>query len=240
MKISAVTVSVNYSDFLCWTLLHNQGLFDEWIIVTSPEDKKTQKLVEHYDKTLIVTDEFYTDGAVFNKWKGINRGLQYTNNEWILFLDSDVILPPQSKRVLDSISLNTKNIYGVDRIDFKRIEDLLSYIQNPDLYSGNWLLNPYENSARIVHLRGQQGDGGKFGGYKPLGFFQLVHVSSFKDYPQDSSKADHCDVQFANQYPRENRVLIPEFTALHLMSEDHWGINWGGRKSKEFRLYHDA
>ena len=39
----------------------------------------------------------------------------------------------------------------------------------------------------------------------------------------------------ALQWPRGNRVLIPEITAVHLSTGGkEWGVNWKGRKSPRF------
>jgi glycosyltransferase involved in cell wall biosynthesis len=109
MKPIAVTVSVNYADFLSIILPQNIHLFKEWIIITDKKDKKTQQLCEYYGVKLIKTDVFYEDGAKFNKWKGINEGLKKIRKkeeEWILFLDSDIVLPPITKRVFDQFTFN--------------------------------------------------------------------------------------------------------------------------------------
>jgi glycosyltransferase involved in cell wall biosynthesis len=239
MKITAITVSVNYSDFLCWTAHANHHLFDQWIVVTDSKDLDTQHIAKHYDLDLVVTDKFYEGEDKFNKWKGINEGLKHVRNEWVLFLDSDIVLPPQSRRVISSLSLDSSCVYGVDRVDVKSVKDYVSFIQYPNMFQDSWLLRESLIGSRIVHLYGQQGDNGRFGGYKPLGYFQLVNTKSFYRYPDNSSHADHCDIQFVNNYPREKRVLIPEFFALHLISEEGWGLNWKGRKSEKFKLYND-
>ena len=241
MKPIAISVCVNYSDFLCWTIPMNKHLFERWIIVTSTDDKRTQKIAEHYELDVIATNVFYKDGATFNKAAAINEGLNYVkaDGQWILFLDSDIVLPPQSKRVFEQVKFDSSCLYGVDRLDCGTFNQWVDYMNAPDIYEGSWLLTTgqMEVGARIIHLYGQEGDQGKFGGYKPLGFFQLANTSSFNEYPQGSQAADHTDIQFANLYPREKRILIPEIYGLHLSSEPGWGSNWNGRKTAEFKAY---
>ena len=103
MRPIAITVCVNYSDFLCWSIPISRKNFKDWIIVTDTKDIKTQKLANNYGLKLIVTDEFYKNNDNFNKWNGINIALDYLKtynkfkDEWILFLDSDIIIPPLCK-----------------------------------------------------------------------------------------------------------------------------------------------
>lgn len=241
MKPIAISVCVNYSDFLCWTIPMNKHLFERWIIVTSKEDKATQELAKFYGLDFVATDIFYKDGATFNKAAGINEALSKVrvDGQWILFLDSDIVLPPQTKRVFEELKFDPSAMYGIDRLDCTGFSQWVKFMNNPKMYADNWLLTSMgiELGARIVHLYGQVGDKGKFGGYKPLGFFQLVNTSSFFKYPEDSTTADHTDIQFANLYPREKRILIPEIFGVHLASEKGWGNNWNGRTTTEFKDY---
>jgi glycosyltransferase involved in cell wall biosynthesis len=240
MKPTAVTVSANYSDFLCWTAPFNRHLFRDWIVVTTPQDKVTQNICKTWGLNLVVTDVMTAEGG-FNKWAGINEGLKKVRGDgWVLFLDSDIIIPHQFKRTFEQLNsldyFDKQTLYGVDRLNCTGFDKFINLIQNPTFYEDNWLLTcaGLELGSRIVHLYGQQGDNGKFGGYKPLGFFQLAHTSSFDCYPTDKASADHCDIQFANQYSRKNRKLIEEFFAIHLESSGVWGNNWKGRKSPPF------
>lgn len=238
MKPIAITVSVNYFDFFCWAAPFNRSLFKEWIVVTTPEDYMTQSIAKTYDLKLLVTDKL-TGDSKFNKWVGINEALKLIpQDEWVLFLDSDIILPTQHARILESLILDENNLYGIDRLDCKGISTLIKQIQNPTMYNDNWLLTNSELpiGSRIVHLYGQENENGRFGGYKPLGYYQLAHRSSFDSYPSTNSNAAHCDIQFANMYPRNQRVLIPEMFCIHLISEDaEWGSNWNGRKTNLFQ-----
>lgn len=49
MRIEAITVSVNYDDFLAETLPLNRPLFDDMIVVTTPEDVETQRICRYWD-----------------------------------------------------------------------------------------------------------------------------------------------------------------------------------------------
>ena len=239
MKIEAVVVAVNYTDFFCWTALANRGIFDKVVVVTDKKDKRVPTICSHYGYTCVQSDDLFSSDGRFLKFKAINLGLAKIDpNAWVCFLDSDIVLQPITRRVLEELKLDKKCLYGIDRLDCTGLKEWIEYCLNPTLVTDNWLLTQSRFrsfGSRIVHYWGQQGENGKFGGWKPLGFFQLTHRSSFTEYPDDCSGADHCDMVFANQYSRENRVLIPELFGIHLESVgDRWGQNWAGRTSKSF------
>jgi glycosyltransferase involved in cell wall biosynthesis len=236
MKLVAISVCVKYSDFFAVTAI-NRKQFDEWIIVTDLDDEETASLAKAHDCTVISTDSFYKFG-IFNKFAAINEALKLVDQEsWVLFLDSDIVLHPQTRRVLESLNLQEDSIYGMDRLDCVGIEAWEGYRNGSGCVKDHWLLHSagLPIGSRLVHLYGYENGDGKFKGYGPVGFFQLAHRSSFTDYPQNSLGADHCDLLFARNYARDKRHLIPELFCIHLMSEDsHKGHNWMGRRSKPF------
>ena len=73
--LEAVTVCVDYSDFLAETIPTNRPHVDRWIIVTSPDDHETLDLCHHHNLEVISTRDFYRDGDIFNKGRAIERGL---------------------------------------------------------------------------------------------------------------------------------------------------------------------
>lgn len=237
MNLTAISICVNYSDFACWSIPLNKEIFSKWIVVTDTKDETTKQLCSYHNIQCIQTDIFYEEGK-FKKFKGINEALKKVGkNEWVLFLDIDMVLPPFTKRVLNELDLDKRCLYGIDRVNCKGINQFVQYMNNPLLLVENWLLTSsgMEFGSRIIHLYGQKGENGKFGGYKPLGFFQLAHSSQFTQYPDICEGADHCDIMFADMWPRSQRHLIPELIGIHLESDDNvWGSNWNGRKTSLF------
>jgi hypothetical protein len=73
-------------------------------------------------------------------------------------------------------------------------------------------------------------------GYVPIGFFQMWHASSgVRWYPNSSQHAGDNDMDFALQWPRSRRQLLPEILAIHLDScRDNFGLNWNGRQTPFF------
>ena len=237
-KISALTVSVGYSDFLCWTLTENKHLFDNWVIVTDTKDTATKALCDNHNVMCIQTDVFYDNNGKFNKYAGINEGLKYIDRDgWIIFLDSDIVLHNLTKYILEKLELDETCIYGIDRVNCIGLEKWLSYVVKRDALFQNWLLHTsgMEFGARLVHYFGEEQDKGKFVGWRPLGFFQMCYGRSFENYPQNTIGADHCDLEFVRNWERNKRVLIPEFIGIHLESVGSYkGMNWYGRKSLPF------
>lgn len=240
MKLQAVTVSVNYADFLEVVVQENKKNFDKWIIVTDTKDVATKEVCDRHGLECVQTDLFYANGAKFNKWAGLNEGLDRVDKDsWCLIIDGDVVLHYLTRRTLEKLNLDPTFIYGMDRLDCIGFDTWDHYKESAGILKENWLLHTagLKMGARLVHHYGMEGENGRFEGWRPLGFFQLMHRSAFDRHPQDSDSADHCDLTFARQWPRDKRMLIPELFAIHLISEEaRKGQNWRGRKSKPFKL----
>ena len=64
--------------------------------------------------------------------------------------------------------------------------------------------------------------------------FFLISKHQLK-YPINQCNAERSDVQFALQWERQNRVLLPTVSVFHLESEKaKQGANWNGRTTAEF------
>lgn len=235
--LAAVTVCVNYADFLEHALEANKKLIDKWIIVTDLKDHKTKELCDLHKVECVQTDAFYKHGR-FNKFAGVNAGLKLIHKDsWVLFLDGDIILHPTIRRVINNLNLQKDCIYGMDRLNCSGIKKWKKYKAGRGVLTDSWILTDagLPIGARLVHHYGHSGENGRFEGYRPLGFFQLCHKNYFETYPQDETNgADHCDLIFARQWPRAKRILIPELFVIHLESERSEGVNWYGRKSPPF------
>ena len=87
MQLQAITVSVNYADYLeC--ILENRVHFDRWLIITDVKDKKTQDLCRRYKLDCLLSTRLYENGAIFAKAKALNEGLSMLNqNESVLVLE---------------------------------------------------------------------------------------------------------------------------------------------------------
>lgn len=242
MRLEAVIVCKNYSDFLAETLPLNVQHFDEVVVMTSHDDVETQKLCERLSVEHVKTDCFLDDGDTFNKGNAINLGISHLPRKgWLLHLDADIVLPHRYRYMLEKTELNPKNIYGADRVNVYGWEAWSAL--KPRLiphYQDHWFVDPgfchtwmgatpsgLKFGARVIH---------KEQGWVPIGYHQLWHVSAPYRYNYKLGSAAGADCWFPAQWPRENRILMPEVIVYHLDSElEHLkGKNWKGRQSRKF------
>lgn len=237
LLLEAVTVCVNYSDFLSETMPHVLPQVDLWTVVTTPEDKATQGLCAKYGVRCLKTDCFYRDVEKprINKSRGINYALAHHSGAgWMIHLDADIVLPPQFRRMMENADLDPGCIYGMDRVDCPSSEEWDAYLRNPTpQYQWSYLINPprpWKIGARLAH--------GDYGGWCPLGYCQIWSPkgSGIYRYPiLVEGDMEHTDVLFAIQWERQRRRLLGEGYCIHLTSSNKFGENWKGRKSPPFR-----
>lgn len=209
----AVIVCVDYWDYLKITLPLNSDHFDEVVIITSPRDEKTIQTVEeiwdnHY--TLLLTDLFYEEGAVFNKWKALEWGLDQVGRDgWLCLLDADIVLPPVHVWDFRKLDLVTGNLYTPRRR------------MNP-----GFDVPPHTEWAQRFQLhRNEQ----EFAGY-----CQVFHASdptlpSPPPWHETNWKhAGGADSFFQARWKPENKIR-PPFECLHLGEA---GRNWCGRATR--------
>ena len=224
MRIEAVTVCKGFADILEFSILHNQALFDRWLIVTSPDDDATHRVCKHHGVDFVDTDAFTRLGESFNKGLGINTGLAHlTCSDWVLHLDADILLPPRTRHFLENAELDPTCIHGFDRFNLTGWDAYHAWkATGGPQYEWFCLINPPAGCAfgsRVVHF--------DYGGWMPIGFAQLWHPtgSGVTRYPVKArTDAEHTDVLHAMKWPRRKRVLVPEVLAVHLESEKTaWG-----------------
>jgi hypothetical protein len=237
-KLEAVTVCVGFGDFLAVTAPANINLFDRWVIVTTPGDSETREVCRKLSLPTLLTEEFYRDGAEFNKGRGIAMGLdQIEGADWIMQLDSDIVLPPDLRNWLDRAHLDPSCCYGCDRVMVKSWQDWqklreTGYLQHDYHCRCNFPAG-YEVGTRWVSPTHS---------WVPIGFVQLWHGSAAtlhgfhqKAYPDWHNSASRADVQFGLQWDRRKRALLPEVIAIHLESGPAGlGANWKGRTTPRF------
>lgn len=227
MRIEAVTVCYNYGDFLAATLPENMEQIDRLIVVTHPSDVATKRLCDKYSIDFIETEVMHDYGDKFNKGRAINMGLMHLRHDgWLLHLDADILLPHRFRNLLEHARLEVGNLYGADRLNVENYENWVKHKNDRVPHHHYRYLVPFIKAfpvgARLLH---------KEFGYCPIGYFQLWHSSQKRKYPVVAGSAEHSDVVFACQWPRNKRVLLPEVTCIHLETTSDMGVNWCGRKS---------
>ncbi len=226
MKLTIVVACVHYSDYLRLTLptLIPLGRVH---IVTSPTDHDTIQAARANGCDLTCTTAWWKEGATFNKAAALNEALTYCHAqqaEWVLSLDSDIMLPPPSG-LLDS--LDPRHMYGMHRRD---CPDLATF--DACNQSGDWFKLPYIKLPDIITTP----RGPRLWGWRktanPIaiqGYFQLWNM---RTYPhrrfKESDTATKYDVDFAMLWSDSQRKLIPwpSFTGIHLGEAR---LNWRGR-----------
>lgn len=233
MFIESVVVCDRYNDFLAETLPHNRLLFDKMVVVTSYEDKATQRLCEYWNVECVPTDRLQSRKGQFCKGAGINDGLaRLSLKGWAVHMDADIMLPPLTRQILDRANLDPSFVYGVDRHMVPSYGDWRKFLSTPGLQQEAKVFchtRHFEIGVRVIP--------DCFDGYVPIGFFQLWHpeTSGVRTYPEQHTNAARGDVLFAIQWPRAKRSLIPEIICYHLESEKApMGANWNGRATKRF------
>ena len=232
-KLECVTVCINYADFLEVSLQHNLHHFDEFVVVTSHEDKSTQSVCAKHGVICVATDAMTERGDEVNKGHGINIGLAYLRQtDWVLHLDADIILPDRFRTMLDKSRLDESCIYGADRVNVvgrDAYEKMITTNEFKRQFHHKYLVNTPANlplGARLLHNEY---------GYCPMGFFQLWNAKENKRYPYNQGGAEHTDVLFSLQWPVQKRLLLPNVICYHIESEPaKMGANWNGRTTKKF------
>lgn len=243
LHIEAITVCAlgrdadrSYADIAQYTLPALRRQVDRLLVITNPRDEATKDLCHRLNCETLETDDFTRGGDEFNKGRAIERGLALlAHDAWILHVDSDIYLPDDFRESLRDADLDTKCMYGADRV----------MLVGWDAFD-KWR---HRGSSRQWHCF-QSTHGEKIGsrwidvryGYVPIGYFQLWHESAAgrkgirtRRYPEWHANAARADVKFSLQWDRKHRVLLPEVLVGHLEAENApMGANWKGRKTKPF------
>jgi hypothetical protein len=229
LRLEAVTVCVGFDDLLDLTLELNHPHLDTLIVVTSHADRATQAVARKHGAICVETDLFGKNGRHFNKGAAINAGFaRFQYHGWRLHLDADIALPDNFRRILfNHTVLDRDCIYGADRVDVVGAEALRQAQGGgqPPQHLHGFMVAPVPShplSARYVDtLRG----------YVPIGFFQLWHCSTQKDYPWSLGTAAHDDVMFAEQWPAPYRRHLPTVICRHFCTASPaLGENWDGAR----------
>lgn len=208
-KPDAVIVCVDYWDILSITLPYNRHNFEKVILVTSGKDS-IPEWVYSLNVIIHITDDFYANGAFFNKWLPLEQGLEFAKIEWICILDADILIP----KSFDMVQWY-KDIYDYDEC------------------GKNYLFTPYRRMYPELNLLPEE----LWGNY-PLhhnisefsGYYQLFHASYLGPQPWHETNWKHAggaDTFFQQKWPASHKIR-PPFEVLHLGLE---GRNWCGRST---------
>lgn len=206
--MNAVIVSVQYADFLSWTLPTNRHHFDQVVVVTSTTDQETVEAASPHAQ-VIQTDAFTENLAKFNKYAGIELGLDAIGRSgWIAVMDADILLPGELK----GVQMQPGNLY----VPFRRM------CHNcPPPAESDWRNFPRDRVPPPWHF---------------LGYCQIFHASDpvLGNPPWHGSghkSAARGDMIMMEHWPRERRIR-PGWEVLHLGEARK---NWNGRVTPKYQ-----
>lgn len=202
--LELVVVSVNCSNMLEFTLPKNIRHFDKYVVVTTPDDIKSQQIAKQYGAYVVISDSCYKDGQSFNKSNMINVGLDNLEmRDWVVFTDADIVFPNSFRESFDNIVLDKDNLYYTRRTDL--IVDGLSTAQRSWSHYKPW-------------------------GYFQLWNVNSKYLNPNIRLPDCFCSAGNFDAWFYKQFPVENRVGLPDdkrFSLLHI-AHNHLEHRWNG------------
>lgn len=216
--INAIIISVNYADYLKYTLPITKKYINEIVVVTIEDDKETIAVCEENDVTCIATDNLcYENGDIFNKGKMVNHGLKYLydkydNDSWFLSIDADIILHSNIANI-DLSTLDEDCVYSCSR-----------YL----CWDWNTFIKFYDNDCDFGVLEGLPGL--DYRNYKKesiaFGFFNLYKKKYF--YSEGYKTAAGIDIDFSKRF---GKIDYFDFPVMHLGQD---GVNWEGRESPKW------
>ena len=236
--ITALLVSVNYSDYLEVALPYNTKQLDQIIVLTIESDKACQDLCSKYSnvKCLVFPDGILKkNGKTFNKGAIINKGFEYLNEigyqDWLVMTDSDIIFPENFKELLLSKDKDPNVLYGMNRRYCNKRSEFIQYLRSGDV---NYL-------------------GGDDCPIPFIGFCQIFIYKVDKFNYVEDYNAESCDIFFLAHFSEKfkkhigapgpkmfKKTLLNDPVFINLSPEDfviHLGRskeNWKGRKTEPF------
>lgn len=202
--MKGIVVCVEYDDYLAITLPKNARHMTKIVVVTTPDDHRTQAVVEQVpNATCYLTDVFTRNAKLFNKGAAIEEAFDAIGRDgWTLIWDADTLLPSSFLR----LDLDPAMLYGAKR--------RLCSDATPPASEAQWSEYPISREA----------------GWP--GYFQLFHGSALHAvrpwYSVESTHAGIGDAYFQNHWETKLKSWLP-LEVLHLGPRD---VNWFGRASQ--------
>jgi hypothetical protein len=208
--MKAVTVCVDYSDYLAVTLPRSAPFFDRVIVVTTPEDAATRAVVASVPNAAChLTRSMYDDGAHFNKGLVLEQAFDVMGRDgWFVVMDADVVMPSGFRWPSD---LDPEKLYSPRRRMMVEVPWPL-------------MIPPDHEWAERFPLHPQEVE---FAGYFQLANASCRALARRPWYPTDWIHCGGCDSEFQARWSEGDKVR-PNFEVLHLGPA---GVNWLGRVS---------
>jgi len=184
--ISAVTVCVEYADFLRHTLPRLRAQVSRVIIVTVAGDE-SEDVAKDNDCEVVISRRVYENGR-FCLGKARNEGFEaLCNPGWVLSIDADIVVPDMS-----SLPLEIGCLHGMQRRQATNSQDI----------DGDWSSLPMVADRRTHH------------GYFQL-FHAADKRLQVPWFPENSKSSSHDDRTFRFRWPKSLLRVLP-VECLHL------------------------
>lgn len=213
--IRAIIVSVDYADLLSITLPYNRHHFSEVMVVTSYNDEDTVRVAQENGAHVYRTNAFYTDGAVFNKFRALEEGLDaFGRYGWMCIMDADVLWPKHIdwsfldmdyQKAYNNFEMEEGYLYTPLR---RMCEDITAVPHEP--YWKSYPLHPQQI---------------EWAGYTQIFHAEDPHLPPAPWHQTNWKHAGGADSFFQQLWPASCK-LRPPFECLHL---GRAGVNWAGR-----------
>jgi len=204
-RLSCILVSVNYGDELAKTLPENIPLFDELIVVTTPEDERTQTVAKMYGAKIVLSRRCYDDHHVFNKGRMLNDGLAALEQpDWVLFTDADIFMNQGLRAFVLHHPLDPECLYFTMRGELKDITGQPA-----------WMNAQPNGYFQLFHPRAAA----------------LSHRSWPQVVNENFCSAGSVDSWFSQQWSKEKQFVLEDVRVMHL-SSDKYTQNWNGKQSQ--------
>jgi len=199
--IHGLTVCVDYAEWLAVSLPRWQAGLASLTVITAPRDRATFRLARDAGTSLVVTTEFYEDGAAFNKGRALETGRawvvdRHRDPAWLLLFDADVVPPADWAAQLGTLDVGT--LYGARR---------------------------YQTTPEDLNDRGQLSCPGDVAG---VGYFQLFHTTdpAAQDTPLLEGDWRHAgnydNALLARWRVRRQPVRAVPFRLAHIGERENW------------------
>ena len=232
MKRVAFACCVNYSDMLAITYPHNKKFFDDYIIVTSTDDLRTQDYCKKNDIILLISDSYKR--GTFNRAAMLNVAIDYCEinfpDSWLCSIDVDVVMD-----VVDNIALSKVWVAGWCSPD--TMQEVLfgdEFIDKDLIYGCPRKLVIEKCDTSIESLRSNKSiwERYPYNLCAYIGYFQMFFKKSARNDESyktvNNSDTAFLDKNFGINKARTFRNLV----CYHLGVN---GVNWDGRVSEEWK-----
>jgi hypothetical protein len=207
----AIITSVDFADLLALTLPLNKKHFKSILVVTSPNDKETLEVALEHDCSVHITDAFYRNGAMFNKYRAVEEGLTVFgraaashDDGWLCVQDADIVWPSLAPRSL----FQQGYLYTPHR-------RMLSQLTTKLPPENEWHVLPYYRNIK------------EWCGYCHMFHISDPYLGQPPWYEIDWKHAGGADTYFQLKWPNAFKQR-PSWTVLHIGPN---GVNWCGRTS---------